>query len=197
MYPASSSPSCSSSAVVATGQASSRVRCMAAGSSAPRSSTFRGSVARRVYTACVRRSSRGASSRKVYTAEFSNSWQNTEGSGVSFAIHRTSPLKMRSSTGTSRGRSIASSRPSFSACLTSGWSGTSRAPWILSIQAAASGKTPCSRSSAYMRCSCAGTRTPLRLRGTASASVVLQRQRVSKIGESSTAWISVSRTVFG
>ena len=48
-----------------------------------------------------------------------------------------------------------------------------------------------------MRCSGAGTRTPWRLRGTASASVVVQRQRVSKIGESSTAWIRVSRTVFG
>ena len=54
-----------SKALAATGHASSRTRWMAAGSRAPRSSTLRSSVARRVYTARVRRSSRGASSRKV------------------------------------------------------------------------------------------------------------------------------------
>ena len=62
-YVSHSSASCSSSASVASGQASSRTRRMASASSLPKSAALCGSSQRRLITAWVRRSSRGASSR--------------------------------------------------------------------------------------------------------------------------------------
>ena len=64
------SASCSSSASRGSGRASSRTLAIAAASSAPVSSTSPARPARRVCTACVRRSSSGASSRKAYGRAF-------------------------------------------------------------------------------------------------------------------------------
>ena len=47
-----------------------------------------------------------------------------------------------------------------------------------------------------MRVSCGGTFLPPRKRGNASATPATQRQRVPNIGASSSAWMSISRTVF-
>ena len=63
--PSQESASCSSSASRGSGRCSSRTRSMAAESSAPRSFAVDGSLARREYTACDRRSSSGASSRNA------------------------------------------------------------------------------------------------------------------------------------
>ena len=118
--PAVTRASCSSSASRGSGQASATTRSMAAASSAPRSPPRAGSVARRVCTACARRSSSGASSRNAYGRAFRSSWQSGDGSGVSRATQLTSPPWMRSRIAVSCGRSIASSRQSRTVCDTSG-----------------------------------------------------------------------------
>ena len=111
---------------------------------------------RRVYTACVRRSSSGASSRKAY------------GRGVEDLVReRATARACRAPRSAARrdgcgraprcrpSKSIASSRQSRIVCVDQRMIGNLRdRPGMFSRQAAASGNTAAIRSSASMRCSC-------------------------------------------
>ena len=168
---------------------------MAAASRRPRSAAVSGSSQRRATTAWVRRSSSGASSRKAQGLAFRISSASGDGSLRSRATTSTPPASRRASSASRASTSMASVRQSRSVSSTSGWSGTSRSPSMFSRQASWSGKTTASRSSAWWRWSCGGTRRPPRMRGRARAREAFQRQRTPNIGASSSACTSTSRTV--
>jgi hypothetical protein len=67
----------------------------------------------------------------------------------------------------------------------------------LSWQAAGIGKHRLQQVLAVHPLQLVGTRAPPRFRGTARASVLLQRQRVSKIGDWMSACVGVSGSEFG
>ena len=194
--PAVSSASCSSSASRGSGRASSRTRSIAAASSAPRSLPL-GSAARRVCTACVRRSSSGASSRNAYGFALRISCASGDGSGVSRATQRISPAWMR----VEHARQAVEVHRLFEAVA----HGLVDERMIGDLAIAGDvlearggvGEDGGHQVVGCMRCSCGGTLRPPRLRGTASEMVVFQRQRVWNTGASSNACTSTSRAVAG
>ena len=94
-------------------------------------------------------------------------------------------------------RSIASCRQLRIVSLTRGWSGGSIGPLRFSWHATWSGKTAARRSSERIRRIGAGTFRPPVRRSSARPRVAFHRQRLPNIGEGSTAWIRVSRSVWG
>ena len=80
-------------------------------------------------------------------------------------------------------------------CRTRGWSGISRSPARFSAHAIWSGNTTATRSSACIRWMGGGTLRPPMRRGTASDTFAFQRQRMLKMGASSSACTSTSRAV--
>ena len=191
-----SSASCASSGSRIGRRASASARATASGSSTASASSSGGS-ARRIRTARARRSSSGAGSRKAKGLAFRISAANGEASAESTASVRISPAAMARRTSASPSRSRVASSASARASSTSGCFGTRTSPDRFSAQAAWSGKTAASRSSASIRWIGGGTFPPPRRRGTASARETAWRQRISKSGAPSTAWVRVCVSVSG
>ena len=196
MAPRVSRASCNSSASRTVGAASAAALRIASGSRTASGSSAGGS-ALRIRTARARRSSSGAGSRKAKGLAFRISAANGDGSVVSTASVRTAPLPMSSSSFPRLSRSIASRRQSEIASSTSGCFGIRTSPARFSAQAAWSGNTAASRSSASIRWMGGGTRPPLRRLGTASAREAVQRQRTPNSGTPRSACVSTGSSVCG
>ena len=122
-----------------------------------------------------------------------------EGSTVSTALFSILPSFRPRRTSRNPSTSMASVRQSSIVCRTIGWSmGTSMGPpGRVSGQAIACGNAEARRSLARIRRRLAGTFFPPRDRSSSSERCAFQRQRVSKRGVASTAWIKTSRAVSG
>ena len=124
-----------------------------------------------------------------------SSCAKTLGIGVSTAMQAMVPSAMPARTSRRPSRSMASVRVSFMTSRTSGWSGISMSPVMVSGQAEAWGKTLAKRSSERVRWIWGATRLPFCMRRSWRLRPAAQRQRFLKSGEGMLACSRSSRAV--